>query len=876
MKTLRHPRSERGQRGMLRHAAVALCLIALPVVGTWAQSAPTPRRSNLGTGVAQLTGLDELQGQDFATLRAKALPEDSIKQNHYSYDDRTRVFFLYNVATHKFLNIGGYWGVHASLKDYPIPVFTRAFSDDPQAVGLLMELSTSQANQLLWTNLDPYYQASVPTDAGVYADRGSNQTRSNDGYKGWYIEPVGATDDKGTVRICTYTHSGMKDGQHEGEKVYLSANIDNASTGGTTLDADQNCGAATEERLKERGLWNSDCLWRVFSLDQIYTLQDQARDHFTQPLDLSYKIECPGFDRGRTDRSYWKTYIFDTAEDGTATSRVGLQECNTLQHLAATQGTTSSLPSPAADTYTGGAFQKKGSTGSYTFPYSGDTPKEIKTQDEYLRYMAKYFCMDVTGAHGYIFQDQFVHHAGTYVIAAKGYSTTPQAKLFAGVVPTGTGKYDDLLGEQIFQDMRPGTLRTTTLAQTGYMDDSEQERLHIQEHNMDYAGKEFYTSYKYTNSVVVQVTQEMIDPVKGCRIRFGIMVGNPSEKGVSPSQDEWTVFDDFHLYYATKGEGDEDLVLDENRPDLSYLKDKTVYQNKTLHLAKTFTRNRWNSIVLPVSLTATQVRNAFGANTRLALLNKIEGTQIQFETVDLDQYQSAALQANRPYIIFPTRLMDDDSTPAYTATITRRNGTGDDLTYTVALQANHYDIAGVTLATDGSGDNDLSGMDDYYVSRDMVHTEGRELAAMGTFVRTFAPDATQNVDSTSTKYGQWDYKDTKGTIREGYDNLAGCYFFDQGRMYYSDKKVRGLRGFSCWFRPVPSTSMPAKPTVYIDGIGQEGLITQVGELVIGPQAVAQATPRRGVYNLMGQRLGDTLDGLPSGLYIVDGVKRMVK
>ena len=867
----------RGPRGVLLCAATALCLLVAPTVDAVAQQRRAEADDNLSSGSTQLTGLEDLPGVSFATLRAKALSEAEIKANHYSYDDRTRVFFLYNVATRKFLNIGGYWGVHASLKDYPIPVFSRAFDNDKDCVGLLMELSTTQANQLLWTNIDPNYKDSKPTDAGVYADRGSEASANNDGYKGWYLESVGATDDKNTVRICTYTQSGLTtDGKHQGEKVYLSANIDTDDSGSTSLDADQNCGAATEETLRNRGLWDKDCTWRVLSLDQIYKLQDQATEQFTQPLDLSYKIECPGFDRGRTDRSYWKTYIFGVAKDDKATSRIGLQECNTLQPLTVKQGATASLPSPAADTYTGGSFQKKGSTGLYTFPYSGDTPKDIKTQDEYLRYMAKYFCMDVRGAHGYIFQDQFVHHPGTYVIAAKGYSTTSKAKLFAGVAPTGTGSYDDLLGEQIFQDMEKNTLRTTTLAQTSYMDEAERERLHIAEMNMDYAGKEFYESYKYTNSVVVQVTPEMIDPQKGCRIRFGIMVGDPSEKTGSAAADEWTVFDDFHLYYATKGDADGDLILDENRTDLKYLQESTTYKNRTLHLAKTFTRNRWNSLVLPVSLTATQVRNAFGPNTRLALLKRIEGTEIQFETVDLDQNQTAALVANQPYIIFPTRLMDDDSTPAYTATITRRNATGDDLTYTVALQPNHYDIAGVTLATTADNENDLSRLDDYYVSKDMVPTEGRELSAMGTMVRTFDPKATQTTDATSADYGQWHFTDEKGTIRSGYPDLKGCYFFDHGDMYYSETQVRGLRGFSCWFEPADKKQSPAQPTVYIDGIGQEGLITQVGELVLGAEAIVQSARTRGVYNLMGQRLGDTTDGLPAGLYIVDGVKRVVK
>lgn len=47
--------------------------------------------------------------------------------------------------------------------------------------------------------------------------------------------------------------------------------------------------------------------------------------------------------------------------------------------------------------------------------------------------MAKYFCMDVRGVHGYIYQKQNVTKPGTYVIECKGYSNTPKALLFAGI-----------------------------------------------------------------------------------------------------------------------------------------------------------------------------------------------------------------------------------------------------------------------------------------------------------------------------------------------------------------------------------------------------------------------------------------------------------
>jgi len=66
--------------------------------------------------------------------------------------------------------------------------------------------------------------------------------------------------------------------------------------------------------------------------------------------------------------------------------------------------------------------------------------------------------------------------------------------------------------------------------------------LHISEQNMDYAGKEFYGSHKYFNSVLVQV------PEGGGNICFGVRVGSVADN--KAGTNEWTVFDDFRLLYA--------------------------------------------------------------------------------------------------------------------------------------------------------------------------------------------------------------------------------------------------------------------------------------------------------------------------------------
>ena len=158
-------------------------------------------------------------------------------------------------------------------------------------------------------------------------------------------------------------------------------------------------------------------------------------------------------------------------------------------------------------------------------------------------------------------------------------------------------------------------------------------------------------------------------------------------------------------------------------------------------------------------------------------------------------------------------------------------------------------------------------MDDHWTTTLTHNVEA--ITAYGTFVRTFDPEATQ--DETT---GKWTFSNKKGTIREGYDNLVGSYFFDNGDVYYTEnpEKVRGLRGFSCWFKP----NNDATPTVFIDGVKQEAALTAIGELIVGPEATNRYGKNNGVYNLQGQRVGNTTEGLPSGIYIVNGRKHVVR
>ena len=764
-----------------------------------------------------MVGAATLKGQTEAQIRAAKVADSEVG----SLDNPNKVFFFYNVKTGKFLSMGGYWGVHAALKDTPVAFWAQ--NGKSTAINFAQDLKTQQGSLMKWV------ENSKATDEGVFLDRGNSLSQYYTGFNGWFLEKVTTDVEHNTYRL--YTYQGITT---LSKKVYLSALGDVAS--------EKNCDADSKDNLTKNGLWDEHTLWRVISLQEILGLMDQASENLTDPLNLTFNLACPGFDRGRMDIDAWQSVGTNIAAGGYA--RIGLEQC--YEKFVPTYSV-KPLARSSDEKYEG-KFDK-----NYKFPYKGEQPQTFADREDYKRHMAQYFCMDVRGMHGYIYQKQNVTKPGTYVIECKGYSNTPKALLFAGIAKNdGSGLVE-------------GTKRKTMLNQVSNMPADEQTRLHVDELNMDYAGKEFYESSKYTNSVIVQVTQEMINQAgaEGVSIAFGLNLGDGSQ---TPSLNDWTVFDDFRLIYVSNTKN-EDLVLDELRGDLEYLKNGITYKNRVLRLAKTFTPNKWNSFVLPVDLTVKQLRDAFGATVRLARLNNLTATELQFETVNLDGKadKDIALEAYKPYIIFPVKTMEDNNNSPYTATIAKNGSTENP--YKVTIQAQRFEIPGVTFKTSASNENDLSNMDEHWRTK-MTDNVGT-ITAYGTFVRTFDENAEQ--DGTT---GKWSFSSSKGTIRDGYDDLVGSYFFDYGNVYYTEnpEKVRGLRGFSCWFKPNNGT----KPAVSIDGVKQETELTAIGELIISPEAANRYGKNDGVYNLQEQRVGNTTEGLPSGIYIVNGRKHVVR
>ena len=96
-------------------------------------------------------------------------------------------------------------------------------------------------------------------------------------------------------------------------------------------------------------------------------------------------------------------------------------------------------------------------------------------------------------------------------------------------------------------------------------------------------------------------------------------------------------------------------------------------------------------------------------------------------------------------------------------------------------------------------------------------------------------------------------------------------------MVYAGDKVRGLRGFSVWFKPYKQTSGPATSKFILDGIDYTTDVERI--MATEDSSIDSKFAKLGVFNLNGQlvRSGSTdVSGLPSGIYIVNGKKVFVK
>lgn len=277
----------------------------------------------------------------------------------------------------------------------------------------------------------------------------------------------------------------------------------------------------------------------------------------------------------------------------------------------------------------------------------------------------------------------------------------------------------------------------------------------------------------------------------------------------------------------------QDLVFQET-VNLSEKSQKKYKENLTMYFQRSFVKNEWNSLIMPVDLTKAQFDEAFGSDAKLAKANKVYDSNgnlvIGFSLVeeDKDNANSAYLAANTPYIIKITKT-------ALKGAITIDAGTISGDIYKVD---NSLAAGGVTFTYD-------------------------DTKATNPIEQNFPVD-----QAITTKWGMTDLKFI-GSYDNHQDLEAGNYIWNNGALYYLTKNNHWMKGYRCWLAPTWSGSATGNAKLLSFGFGN-------GETTgINMPSMVNTTGSTKVYNLNGQRV-DNMLGVQPGIYIVNGKKVVVK
>lgn len=334
-------------------------------------------------------------------------------------------------------------------------------------------------------------------------------------------------------------------------------------------------------------------------------------------------------------------------------------------------------------------------------------------------------------------------------------------------------------------------------------------------------------------------------------LSFGIQVGSAADPNQDADADAWTCFDNFKIEYL--GTPPNVLILDEDQTDGGYIKAQAQDNDKTLqksivYLHRTMNPNKWNSLVLPISLTVGQVKSIFGDQVHISKFvgaKEDHPQRIVFDpiTADRNDPDAIAIEAGQLYLVKPTA--DGGMPQEQTEKTFNKDG------YNISV-TDYYTIVGVTFKKKSEiADNAYSGRVMGTTGNEDFDTK-QQVQFVGTYVKCFDNDLIP----------------ANSYVLNG-NNKGGT----AGLWYYRTKPTK-TKGFRGWLQPANGQS--AKGIEY----EIEGVVDQVnGDATAIDGIEAEQQHSANIYNLNGQlvRQGATsTEGLPSGLYIVGGKKVVVK
>lgn len=310
--------------------------------------------------------------------------------------------------------------------------------------------------------------------------------------------------------------------------------------------------------------------------------------------------------------------------------------------------------------------------------------------------------------------------------------------------------------------------------------------------------------------------------------------------GKRANEGGYAYFDNFQLFYM----GDKQWYLDATNTSTSeftttkndgdtYYTPSGINRNSgakpytfpvIYNIRRYFNVGKWESLILPCTLTGDQVKQTFGGDqeVKLSAFDRVEGTCVYFKTVDTDK---EGIVAGIPYIIKVGKKADIE-TKNDVYTFPWGNNT------TVKVKGPIYQVKGVVPPT-------------------------------------FPGEGVTTEEKTSGGYKVQFH----GYYYDPGSAPADAYVVNNGDMYHLNSNWDGFVGTS-WYVTITDAQGHAKALSFsFDGDSSTTAI----ENVAGQEDAAVQTEGY-VYNLSGQRVGtrNDMSNLSSGIYVVAGKKFVVK
>ena len=580
--------------------------------------------------------------------------------------------------------------------------------------------------------------------------------------------------------------------------------------------------------------------WKVITKNEYYKLFSTTPAHMKSVVDASFLLTCPDFRINDTDAAKWEIGGENLPDDVKSHVYFGDKKMYKTYNII-------------------GNTQDKDWTG--------------RTEDHQQKYGQYFYCY-TKGLRGFnIYQDVKVHKGGWYLLRCNGFSTAnsseniatnkkPLANLFITVLGADNNPIKEIYSATSLDGISQTDAETLGNTYEG-----------------SGIGRAFFEG-KYENQVQICLDKALngkeITNDNPVILRIGFYVDPTPDGKPAVAEDELTAVDEFKLLYAGPRRNPE-LILDEESTDLRYLTEAAdEYKNSVLHLNRKLNDNMWNSLILPVDLTWGQMKRTFGDAVKVAKLAALTENSVQFVTVEPQNDDEVMVKAFEPYIVYPpyTQVKSapytvdrfytsegEDNSEWLGKDYERSKDENNRLTKT--LKADHYDITMVSL--------DREKLKEYvnttnWVSKTQFDATGGNHGTMvckGTMAKTYE----------------------NGKILSDRDNLNGDYFMYKGKLIQvphgnkenSDEPYSyGLKAFRCWFELPSDTPVGGSLSLMIDGV--EDSATSIDDIHGSSNSTSYKRGIVGIFNMHGQmvRRDNSLEGLPKGMYVVNGKKIIIK